>query len=400
MATETHPAASQQTAATEPPISRLARFRRWVGENVWLVIGGFVVLTMAPSAARDAETPGMRANREKIEGMTQTERDLVLSNFDSWQKLPQKERLRLRAVHDAVSKDEELSRTLAEYHTWLASVSSNSFEIRDRILEEPDLEKRLRIIEGHLGRKRKGPQTEPQMAPYKPGTDQPGTDQPGGDNPDSFLNAIQLGPSLFGRDFEGAIDVIGEWSGVPRPSEAGTAVGVLKYHLDVLEQAGKKLREMRSGNGPVRVPDKVVTDILNAISNEERRDEIAIVVGDNPAALLMLLLRSIRSEDIRRIAMKNGPMLEEFFEKLPGPQRTFLNRLNEKERTMRLTWIWVEANIPGAMDSMKRFMRVNRESGRFQPGNRRPGQENSRPFFPNRNRSQPDNSNGAESSNG
>lgn len=93
-------------------------------------------------------------------------------------------------------------------------------------------------------------------------------------------------------------------------------------------------------------------------------------------------------------------MLEEYFEKLPPQQRLFLNRLNEKERKMRLTWMWVEENIPGAMESMKRFMRVNREpgQGRFQPGVRRPGQENPRPFFPSRDRDRPDNSTDVEKS--
>jgi len=171
-------------------------------------------------------------------------------------------------------------------------------------------------------------------------------------------------------------------------------VVVLKYHLNVLDQAGTKLRDMRSGDGPVRVPGKVVADILNAISNEERRDEIAIVVGNNPTALLILLLRSIRSEDIRRIAMTNGPMLDEFLEQLPPQQRLDLKRLPDKERTMRLTWMWVERNIPGAMDSMKRFMWANREpgQGRFQPGNRKPGQKNRRPFFPDRDRDRSDTS--------
>jgi hypothetical protein len=365
----------QNSPETEPQLSRLARVRRWIAENLWLVIGGLVVLMMAPSAARDAETPEMRANRAKIEGMTQTERDLLLSNFDSWQKLPQKDRLSLRSMHDVVTKDEELSRTLTEYHGWLASVSSSSYESRDRLLNETDPEKRLRMIEGHLDRKRKGPgpnsgTQEPHPEPYEPDSG----------NPDPFFTFLQRGPSLFGRDFENVIDVIAEWSEMPPPEGSRTPVVVLKYHLDVLEQAGTKLRDMRNGDGPVRVPDKVVSDILNAISNEERRDEIAIVVGDNPGFLLMLLLRSIRSEDVRRIAMTNGPMLEEFFEKLPPQQRLFLNRLPEKERTMRLTWMWVEKNIPGAMDSMKRFMRVNREpgQGRFQPGNRPPVRPNDR----------------------
>lgn len=398
--TTNQPANAQNAAATEPPLSRLARVKRWFGENAWLVIGGVVVLMMAPSAARDAETREMRANRAKIEGMTQTERDLVLSNFDSWQKLPQKERVSLRAMHDVVSKEKELSDTLAEFHTWLAGVSSNSYEIRDRILDETDPEKRLRIIEGHLGRKRKGAQPEPYTGPYEPGGSESGSGEPGSDHPDSFLNMIQRGPILVGRDFEDAIDVIGKWCDVSRPSGSPTPVDVLKYHLDVLEQAGTKLRDMRRGDGPVRVPDKVVADILNAVSNEEQRKQIVNNVSDNPAALLMLLLRSIRSEDIRRIATNNGPMLEEYFEKLPPQQRLFLNRLNEKERKMRLTWMWVEENIPGAMESMKRFMRVNREpgQGRFQPGVRRPGQENPRPFFPSRDRDRPDNSTDVEKS--
>jgi hypothetical protein len=383
--TKTH-TSDQNNPGTEPSLSRLAGVRRWLGENVWLVIGGCVVLMMAPSAARDAESTEMRENRARIEDMTQTERDLLLSNFDAWRKLPPKDRRRLRDMHDVVSTDEGLSETLTEYHTWLASVSSNSYEFRDRLLTETDSDKRLRMIKGQLDRKRKG------MGPNQQGGMQGPNDPATG--PEAFFTGLQHGPFLFGRDFESVIDVIGEWCGVPRPTGERPPVVVLKYHLNVLDQAGTKLRDMRSGDGPVRVPGKVVADILNAISNEERRDEIAIVVGNNPTALLILLLRSIRSEDIRRIAMTNGPMLDEFLEQLPPQQRLDLKRLPDKERTMRLTWMWVERNIPGAMDSMKRFMWANREpgQGRFQPGNRKPGQKNRRPFFPDRDRDRSDTS--------
>lgn len=375
---KTRTAIDRDGPVTEPPLSRLARIKRWLGENIWLVIGGCVVLMMAPSAARDAESTEMRVNREKIEGMTQTERDLLLSNFDSWRKLPLSDRRSVREMHEVVAKDEPLSETLAAYHTWLASVSSISYEFRERLFNEKDVEKRLRMIEGHLGQQPKA------------GTDQPGFG-PGPDEPpyepigqDAFFTGLQRGPSLFGRDFEEVVEVIAKWSGAPDAPLGHTPVEILKYHLDVLEMAGTKLRDMRSVNGPVRVPEKVVTDILNAIANEERKDEIAVMVGDNPAALLMLLLRSIRGEDIRRIAMTNGPMLDEYYEKLPVPRRQYLDRLQEKERSMRIAWMWVEDKMPGAMDMMKRFMRFNREpgDGRFQPGARRP-------FLPNGNRDRP-----------
>ncbi|MDA0586482.1 MAG: hypothetical protein O3C17_00580 [Planctomycetota bacterium] len=369
---KTRTAIDRDGPATDPPLSRLVRVKRWLGENIWLVIGSGVVLMMAPSAARDAESTEMRANREKIEGMTQTERDLLLSNFDSWRKLPQSDRRSVRAMHEVVAKDEQLSKTLAAYHTWLASVSSVSYEFRERILNEKDVEKRLRMIKGHLGWAPDQPRIGPDEPPYEP------------IGQDAFFIGLQRGPSLLDRDFEDVIEVIAKWCGAPNAPPGHTPVELLKYHLDVLELAGTKLRDMRSVDGPVCVPEKVVTDILNAIGNDERKDEIAILVGDNPAALLMLLLRSIRGEDIRRIAMTNGPMLDEYYEQLPAPRRQYLDRLQEKERSMRIAWMWVEEKMPGAMDMMKRFMRFNREpgDGRFQPGVRRP-------FIPNGNRDRP-----------
>lgn len=347
--------------ATDTEPSRLARIRGWLGENLWLVIGCLVVLMMAPSAAKDAETPEMRENRTRIEAMTQTERDLVLSNFESWQKLKKNERDPLRDMHKAVSKDEDLSRTLENYHTWLASVSSDSYELRDRLLKEKDPQKRLRMIEGHL--KRGGPGGN--------GHSNPGTGS-SMDGPD-FLVGLQRGPSLFGKDFEEVMVVIGDWAGAPKPPTDRAPMKMLKHHLQVIELAGGKLRGMKSSPGePVRIPEQVVEDYLAAISNRERRDEIAIVIGEEPQALLMLLMRSIRTEDIRRIAMTNSPQLEEYYESMPIQRRKFLDRFQGKDRTMRLAWMWVEDNVPGLMDTMRRYMRSNQ----IRPQNRRPFNQN------------------------
>lgn len=343
---------------TEPELSRLARIRRWFGENLWLVIGCFVVLMMAPSAARDAETREMGENRARIEAMTQTERDLVLSNFESWQKLRKNEREPLREMHEAVAKDENLSRTLDNFHTWLASVSSDSYEFRDRLLKEADPQKRMRMIEGHLGHGTMGP------AKMNPGMT---------DGPD-MLVGLQRGPSLFGSDFEEVMSVIAKWAGAPVAPTGRVPVTMLKYHVDVINRAGEKLRNMkRSPSEPVRVPEEVVEDVLAAIANEDRRDEIAFLVGDDPQALVMLLLRSIRLEDVRRIAMTNSPMLEEYYQSMPLSRRKFLDRFSGKERVMRLAWMWVEDKVPGAMDTMRRYLRAN---GQPRPQIRRPFNQN------------------------
>ena len=346
---------------TDPELSPLARTKGWLGENLWLVIGCLVVLMMAPSAAKDAETPEMRENRSRIEAMTQTERDLVLSNFESWQKLKKNERGPLRDMHEAVSKDEDLSRTLENYHTWLASVSSDSYELRDRLLKEKDPQKRLRMIEGHL--KRGGPGGN--------GHSNPGAG-PSVDGPD-FMIGLQRGPSLFGKDFEEVMVVIGDWAGAPKPPSDRVPMKMLKHHLQVINLAGDKLRAMKNSPGtPIRIPEQVVEEYLAAISNLERRDEIALMIGDDPQALLMLLMRSIRTEDIRRIAMTNSPLLEEYYESMPIQRRKFLDRFQGKERTMRLAWMWVEEKVPGLMDTMRRYMRSNQ----IRPQNRRPFNQN------------------------
>lgn len=367
----------QSSTRTEPPQSRLARIRRWLGENLWLVIGCAVVLMIAPSAAREAETPAMRQHRVQIENMTQTQRDLLLSNFDAWRKIPQKDRDRLREMHNVVAWDNELSETLTEFHTWLAGVSSDSYEFRDRILKEKDPRKRLRMIEGHLH----GQPTLSNGNSY---------DSP--DGSDAYLMGLQRGPVLFGRDFEAVMEVIARWAEAPEVPANRTPVTVFKYHIEVIDRAGTKIRNLRSADGPVRVPEELVVDILDAIGTRDRRDEIAVLVGDNPTALLMLLLRSVRAEDMRQIVMTNRPMLNEFYRSLPAPRQKFLDQMPEKERVMRLAWMWAEDNVPATLDLMKRFLRGNRDpgQGRFSPGARRPGQiEPRRPILPNENRELP-----------
>jgi gas vesicle protein len=346
---------------TDPELSRLARIKGWLGENLWLIIGCVVVLMMAPSVAKDAETPEMRENRTRIEAMTQTERDLVLSNFESWRKLKKNERDSLRKMHEAVSKDEDLSRTLENYHTWLASVSSDSYELRDRLLKEKDPQKRLRMIEGQF--KRGGPGGK--------GHSNPGTG-PSFVGPD-FMVGLQRGPSLLGRDFEAVMVVIGDWAGVPKPPTDRVPMKMLKHHLQVINLAGDKLRTMKtSPRASVRIPEQVVEDYLAAISNRQRREEIALMIGDDPQALLMLLMRSIRTEDIRQIAMTNSPLLEEYYKSMPIQRRRFVDRFQDKERMMRLAWMWVEEKVPSLMDTMRRYMRSNQ----VRPQNRRPFNQN------------------------
>lgn len=354
---------------TDQPLPRLARIRRWLADNLWLLLGCFVVLMIVPSAAKDAETPEMREHRVRIEAMTQTERDLLLSNFETWRRLPRKDRDSIRKMHSAVAEDENLSRTLERFHTWLASVSSDSYEFRDKLLNEPDPLNRLRMIEIQLNHR---------SAPVsQPGDGNRGTTGSPADGPDVMAGLLR-GPSLFGTDFEKVISVIARWSGAPDVPPERTPVAILTCHINVIKAAGEKLRTLRrTGKGPVRIPDELVQDILNAIANEERRQEILLTVGDDPQALVMLLLRSIRSEDIRRLAMTNAPMLEEYYQSIPAQRRLFVDRFSGKERIMRLAWMWVEEKIPGAFDTMGRNMRNN--------GQQRPVR---RPFNQNFNRPQ------------
>jgi len=96
------------------------------------------------------------------------------------------------------------------------------------------------------------------------------------------------------------------------------------------------------------------------------------MIGDDPQALLMLLMRSIRTEDIRQIAMTNSPLLEEYYKSMPIQRRRFVDRFQDKERMMRLAWMWVEEKVPSLMDTMRRYMRSNQ----VRPQNRRPFNQN------------------------
>ena len=119
------------------------RFLGWLSDNRWYLAAAFVVLMMARSEAKRAETPTMKRNRQSVEEMSRVERDRLRHNQQLFQELSRDDVQRVKAIHDAAQNDPQLDETISQFHSWLATLSMSE---RDKLLATSNPEDRLQIV--------------------------------------------------------------------------------------------------------------------------------------------------------------------------------------------------------------------------------------------------------------
>ncbi len=117
------------------------------------IAGGLIALVRIPhlfgQPERDEET--YAANRNRIEQMTQTERDRVKRRAERYFELDEKDRDRIRQLHHDLQHDkdaQELKKVMERYNDWLTSLSPyERNDIRDKLRKAKTAEKKRQIIE-------------------------------------------------------------------------------------------------------------------------------------------------------------------------------------------------------------------------------------------------------------
>ena len=372
--------AEHKQTGTDPQLSRPVKLCLWFRDNVWLIIGCVVVLAIVPSGAKNAESPEDLGLQQALAGMEQTRRDHMNSRIQAWNQLTDTEQESIRRLHTAVSDNDELTETFENYRAWLAGAPGDPDAIRNEILSEPDPRKRVQIVSRHLGRQdSSGPKpaetTGPAVIGSPPSSMKPDT------RPNPFFGAKMRGPVLIGQEFDSAIEIIAAWCELPDTTHGQSLIDMFEYQLKVISDFDRKLRVIQNGQiRPVVALHKPTLAIINTVKDEERRFLIALEIETKPVNLMLLLIRSIRTEAIRKVNSVSKTDLDRLIEDVSVERQRFLKLNKSQDFRRRLMLLWLEEKHPELWDMVRSYARLTRDPA---PGrktqNRRPDQQRPQP---------------------
>jgi len=354
------------------------KLSHWFRHNAWLVIGCVVVLMVVQTGTKDAESPPKSGLEQSLSGLDQAERDRLKSRIQAWNQLQAPEQASIRKLHTAVMNDQELADTFENYHAWLASLPGDPDAVRNELQSEPDLQKRVRIVSRYLDQEHNAG-SDPQMRP-DPTDRYPSAEglTPRQTPPAGF---VMRGPVLNGQEFVSAIEIIAEWCAIPEATHGRSMTDIFEYQLNVLVNLDRKLS--LPPNSPVRqmiALREPIRKIIDSIQEEEQSIRIGIDIEDKPINLMLLLIRSIRSEAIRQVNSVSDADLKRLIEDLPEDRRRFLTLNTSPDTRKRVVMLWLEEKHPELWDMIKKYGRFARDSTQLRKKQyRRPDQNRIRP---------------------
>ena len=356
----------------EPVPKKTNRILRWFSDNRWYLAGTFVVLMMARSEAKRAETPAMKRNRQAIEAMSRVERDRLRHNQQQFARLSRKEVQRVRTIHDAAQKEPQLDQTITQFHTWLATLSLPE---REQLLATTNVEDRLQIL------RRLRARVEPSSPRHesKPILDMAPRNQ--------FANLrIPL------HDYERLMRAGAEWVELPTEPASKTSLGQLEYHTSVLASMmdkvlpGWRTAASRTGNRPRPMfPDELRKMLLAQLSDPGMRRAIIGRPTTTQNMMVMTLLARGLYDETRRVAGMLKPTDEELdrdFRDMPENRRKGIGSMPKEIGDRYLQQMWVARRMsPDAGQSLSKLWGLFEKLMHRPPGNQGSGAGINRPRF-------------------
>lgn len=330
----------------EPVSEKPNRILAWLSGNRWYLAGTLVVLMIARSEAKRAETPAMRGNRQVIEEMSRVERNRLRHNQEQFENLSRRGVQRVQRIHDAAQNNQRLDKTIAEFHSWLATLSLGE---REELLATVNVEDRLQIIR----RLRAKAESPPSKQEFKPLPDMVTRTQ--------FAN---LRMSL--HDYEQVMIAGAKWVNLPSEPANKTALGQLEYHSSVLAaildkiHPGWRTSMSRTGNRPRPMfPDKLRKAMLTKLSDPNIRQAISGRAVNIQNMMVMTLLARGLLNETRRVAVFLKPTDEELdrvFKNLPDDRRKDIAVMPKELGDLFLQQVWVTRRLsPKAEESLSRI---------------------------------------------
>jgi len=319
----------------EPAPKKKNRILAWLSDNRWYLAGALVVLMMARSEAKRAETPAMRQNRQAIEEMSRVERDRLRHNQQQFARLSRQDVQRVKLIHDAAQDDQQLDNTIAEFHSWLATLSLAD---REELLATANVEDRLQMIR----RLKAKVESRPSKQEFKPVLDMATRTQ--------FANLrVPL------HDYEQMMRAGAKWVEFPTEPANQTPIGQLEYHSSVLAAIldkilpGWKTAISRTGNRPRPMfPDELRRVLLSKLSDPNMRRAITGRPANTQNMMVMTLLARGLFDETRRVAVALKPTDEELdrvFVNLPDNRRKGIAGMPKEMGDRYLQQVWVTRRL-------------------------------------------------------
>lgn len=347
----------------------------WLSDYAWLVAGCLFVLVAVRSNSENAEDADMRRNRERIEAMARTDRDRLRHNQSEFQQLTAQDERRLRELHNAVSSDERLERTLSRWHDWLATLT---IEQRENVLSAKTPQERMEIVrnlrrEQHE-RSRRGewPDRRMQEPPWARGK-----------------QSMRFRP----EDYRAMLNVAARWCQLPTQHEKRDARSELSHHILIVttlldksfpiwdQLPGSETDGQRSFRNRPEMPASLRDQLINAIEDENTRrmfrdrteaGRSSPQQGAMQSVMLMTIFARGLFEETRR-GVGSQPMTEDdrlaiYLNLPPETQREF-DQLPSEAFKFRIQWIAMRQSLD--RDTAVRLERLTKLFERM--NNRRPG---------------------------
>jgi hypothetical protein len=330
-------------------VSVAGRLRQFWTECGWLTLGCIFVLMAVRSEAEKSETTEMKAHRQHIANMTQTERDRLEHNQEQFRQLSASDKEVVRSMHESVTNDENLDQTLAGYHHWLVTLPPNE---RNRVLTAAP-EQRLREIETILN-----------AAPVEDwNVGNNGPDRPTGRFQIPFWMRGSRGPVFPPAEFEALVDAIAEWLNTDFHPPGDSQLAVLRYQVNVIDAMVARVA-FAARNGRIDrerpvIPEQLIQRIDRALHPRTSSKVIPQLRGQ-PTVFLQTILRTLGNRMLQELE-SNGPtlsQLETILSQQPNYKRRELEMLDGAARDVFLTRIWLEQEHSDIMQAMQRISAV------------------------------------------
>lgn len=348
------------------------RLLDWISQRRWYLIGSLSVLILAQSAARQAETPAMQATRQTIEAMSKVERDRLRHNQQQFQKLSTKDVQRIRDVHAAVQSRPQLSKTVSQFHAWLATLSLPQ---REKLLAATEATDRVQMVQRLM--------TESVSAPgrsFAPLTDMAARPS---------FSSLRV-PS---HDFERMMVAIARWIEHPDSPETDSPIDMLEYHTFIMAGLMDRILPLwskpasRPGNRlrPV-FPEELRTVVFDELSDSRMKRMLQERPATHQNMMAMLIVVRGLFEEARRTVKTLRPSdaeLARIAESLPETRRKYLEAMPQELADRHLQQLWLGRQLtPEAAENLSRLWMMfdkmlNRSTGgqRVGSGTNRQGRD-------------------------
>lgn len=353
------------TANGEPVTAKSNRAFNWISRHRWYLIGSLFVLLIARSEAKRAETATMQANRQAVESMSRVERNRLRHNQEQFQKLASSDIARIRAVHNAVQKDDRLDEAVSQFHSWLATLPLPQ---REKLLATSDTYDRLQMMRQIISASESTRSGNENTFPTEPVGRMP-------------ISNMRVPPA----DYERMMIAAARWGELPDSPESDSSIGRLEFHTSVMAGVMDRIAPAwrvpfsRPGNRVRPVfPDGLRSALLDELNNPAMKRMIESRPSTQQNMMAVTILARGLFDESRRTVQALKPSkaeLDRLYQSLPEVRRNSLDSMPDEFSNRHLQQLWLSRRLsPEAGENLSRLWSLFDKLFNRQPNGQRGSQ--------------------------